>query len=254
MHLLSIYPPLLVLYLTFVRPLLFPNPFLQDHFLYGVNVKKGSKGVILHTDTSEPIESSPTLNHDGTKLFISSGSQVHAISTKNGKKLWLYDTHISAKIITSPVLTRDENVLLVSSHDLITNYRSVGSEHDDDGGAVVGDILYALDTRTGQELWNFTTQGLVGTLPIGSRDGQRIYYGASTSGLFVINATDGQLLTTINNPSLTGHALSTSALSHDERVMYVGGKDAMLYAINLMGNDGDVPLAMVVDGYDWVRF
>jgi len=106
------------------------------------------------------------------KLFIGAGGFLNAFDENNGSLLWSFSTPGQPGY---PVVAA------------VTNGRGFfGTAEPGPGGAI-----YALNTTTSEQIWNFTTEGYSRPLIVLE---DRLYFGvdlASTGKLYCINATDG---------------------------------------------------------------
>lgn len=104
----------------------------------------------------------------------------------------------------------------------------------DSSPVIVNDVLYigstygifALDARTGRELWRYHTNGFVKSVPAVSNG--VLYFGADDRKFYAIDAKDGTLKW-MNDKSLDGYIASAAVV--DNRV-YVIPKDGTFYAFD----------------------
>ena len=110
----------------------------------------------------------------------------------------------------------------------------------DSSPVIVNDVLYigstygifALDAKTGRELWRYQTNGFVKSVPAVSNG--VLYFGADDRKFYAIDAKDGTLKW-MNDTSLDGYTASAAVV--DNRV-YVIPKDGSFYAFDT--NSGEI--------------
>jgi outer membrane protein assembly factor BamB len=177
---------------------------------------KQKPGIAWTVETGGPVTSSPTLSTSGLVTVGSHGRKLMGVD-KNGKPGW---TFVAADLIwTTPGIAADGTVY-------------IGSDDDN---------LYAVDGKTGKQLWKLRTgtcQQQIGIGPEATRcdvdagptigpDGA-IYTGGD--GIYAINP-DGTLRWHF---STGGHVSSSPALAADG-TLYAGCQDNTLYALDANG-------------------
>ena len=139
-----------------------------------------SSGELLWRYTTDDNVSNPLIVEDGT-VYVGSGNQAYALEAVSGKLLW--SSEVDVHVSSSPVLV--EGTLYVGS---------------------LGGHLYALDTATGDVLWQYkvsdesysvSTSGgkvysEVFTEP--SIMGGRVYIGSDSGYLYSLDALSGEVL------------------------------------------------------------
>jgi len=120
-------------------------------------------------------ESSPAVVN-GVVYVVSIGGSLFALNAASGIKLWSY-TPVSIQVGNyTPV-----GVIFDSSPSIVNGVVYVGSDSDPAQG--LDAHVYALDALSGEELWNYTTDGAVVSCPavvdgvvyFGSEDGYSVY-------------------------------------------------------------------------------
>ena len=110
----------------------------------------------------------------------------------------------------------------------------------DSSPVIVDDVLYigttfgifAIDTKSGKELWRYHTNGFVKAVPTVSND--VVYFGADDRKFYALNAKDG-ILKWINEKSMGGYIASASI---GNNMVYAMPRDGSFYAFNI--NNGEI--------------
>lgn len=212
----------------------------SDHYLYALDSQTGRE--VWKFKTSGIIDLDPVVAND-IVYFGSSDGYFYAVEAQTGQELWDFQT--DGEIHSSPVLAGD--MVYFGSND---------------------SYLYALNNQTGQELWRFKTKGVVvpspavadGTVYVGSRDHYFYAVDAATgqekwkfkTGSFIAERppviVKGVVYFVHNDHHLyaldsqTGHELGRFkagdglvAITVVDGVIYLGGDDGYLYAIEVNG-------------------
>ena len=104
----------------------------------------------------------------------------------------------------------------------------------DSSPVIVDDVLYigsthgifALDAKTGKEIWNFPTNGFVKSVPAVSNG--VIYFGADDRKFYAIDSKNGTLKW-INDTSLDGYTASAAVV---DKSVYALPKDGTFYTFD----------------------
>ena len=213
-----------------------------DGMLYAVDAATGSE--VWRHDAGSPVGGAPLVTNERV-VFTDRANRVHAVDRRAGLALWRVDTGADL-----PLRWGHEGWdYLLPSAALADSTVLVGSG---DG------YLYAFDLRDGSERWRFETGGRIRATPavqdgiayIGSGDG--IVYGVAladgrevwrftTRGVDLDAADYGFDRTQIQaSPAIADGAL------------YVGSRDASLYALPLDARPPLAPRWTIEDGSAWV--
>jgi eukaryotic-like serine/threonine-protein kinase len=84
-------------------------------------------------------------------------------------------------------------------------------------------LLFAIDIKTGKEKWRFKAGGNIRSHAI---SGEQIYFSDADGKLYSANKNTGQLIWKATKISKVG-----SALAVDKGIIYYGGRDNLLYAV-----------------------
>ena len=99
------------------------------------------------------------------------GGMVHALNPESGKEIWKFN---------SGSVVRPEEILVTDKNVYVASYRTTG------------DIVYALDTETGEVKWQFSTEGNPNTSM--TFDGETFYLAKAYGYLYAVNSRDGKEL------------------------------------------------------------
>ena len=203
--------------------------------------------------TGGPIWSSPALAADAVYIG-SNDANLYALALPTGKLLWNFKT--AAPVVGAPSVDGDFVYALSDDGFLYKFNRHKGSlvwKFDTNGGAVPRELpnvtsnlydtvassplisggivyigsadkrLYALDARSGHELWRFETQGMVRSTP--AVDSGRLFFGSRDHFLYALDAATGKLLWKHD----TLREIVSSPLVANGTV-YVGSRSSNLFA------------------------
>ncbi|MCW4001234.1 MAG: PQQ-binding-like beta-propeller repeat protein [Candidatus Bathyarchaeota archaeon] len=179
-----------------------------DHFyVYALNASTGSN--IWSYDIGEYVDYSPCFA-DGV-VYIGSGSgitadgHVTAFNASSGEKIWTYTAeHLG--------ITADGWVM--SCPSIVDGIVYVGSNNHN---------LYALNSSTGNLIWNYTTDGWVASSPCVAND--IVYVGSTDWNIYAINASSGSKIWSY----IAGSAIRSSPCMANG-IVYVGSSDNKVYA------------------------
>ena len=163
-----------------------------DHNVYALKASTGEK--IWNHTVSTTVSSAPAVSED--KVYICSGAGIlYALTAANGEELWRFTVSDLSQRIYGYSPTIADGVVYVRSSDWGELYAVDASTGDlkwenpgslgvrGSSAAIVGGVVYsgtsALNASTGEEMWQFPTNGTVyaspavsnGVLYIASRDG-----------------------------------------------------------------------------------
>ena len=124
-----------------------------DHNIYAVNAKTGK--LVWSYLTNGIISQSAPRVYDNIVCVGSCDSYIYALDAKTGKKIWSYK---AAGPVESP-LSIDHGVLYIGSTVAVGEVGGIPDIQWDKG------YVYAIDIKTGNQLWNYTTGSLVNSGP-----------------------------------------------------------------------------------------
>ncbi len=230
-----------------------------DGSLYGVDIDGG--GLKWSYTTSGYIISSPAVSADGQSIYIGSGDGfLYALSppAQGNSMVLQWDYLADGEVESSPVIGPDGDIYFCSVNGTIYAvhpdgstkwvYEIAASSNEDpriysspamdlDGALYVGagnNQLLALNSETGELIWNFETWGPVDSSP--AIDAQGNLYFADRSGTFFSITAGG----TERWSHEVGISLySSPAIGERDRVYatgYLGGGLSRLYAFSLEGD------------------
>ena len=158
--------------------------------------------------TGGQVWSSPTINDDGTIVYVGSvDKRIYAVDANSGELAWQYNT--TGRIKGSPVF---------NTHQVL-----VGSFEDK--------CVYALDAADGHEVWRFVSQDFIFSSPavVVAEDGTETVIVTSTdSFVYGVNRLSGQMLWKVK----TGSYIDASPAIDGARAI-VAADDGVLYVIDV---------------------
>lgn len=194
-----------------------------------------SKTLFWEYQTDSYVSSSPTVV-DGTAYVGSFDGHVYAIDTAAGEKQWQFDAQTT--VFSSPSVVKG-TVYVGTGHwsvsDSETSSESPrGSEAVPSGTNRDGQTMAtseaakkvkALDADTGEQLWEFTTGGVVQSSPTVLNG--KVYVGSFDNYIYALNAETGQKQWQFQ----TGGQVRSSPTVVGETV-YIGSHDTNVYALD----------------------
>jgi outer membrane protein assembly factor BamB len=187
----------------------------SDGYLYALDRASGEQR--WRYRTREWVWSAPTLAF-GTVFFTDWDAEVHAVDAETGEREWLYDS-LGAYISGSTAV--DERAVYFGFTPANASPDPTRSDAE----------VFALDRRTGEELWTYTTDALeIGSSPAITDDA--VYIGSHSqsdeagTGVYALG-TDGSPRWFFE---VRQRGVGTSPALVDG-VLYFGGADERLYAL-----------------------
>jgi len=199
----------------------------SDGHLYALDAESGR--LVWDFDSGSPIASSPAVT-GGVVLVGSRDGVLHGISASDGTPLWHRKTGPDLPL---PWGYEGWDYIL-SSPTVVGGTAYWGSG---DGN------VYAVDPRTGEEIWRFATEGRVRSSP------------AVADGLLVVGSSDGFVYALDAESGAERWRFETDGVSFDsaefgfdrrqvsaspairDGVVYIGSRDASLYALDASNGD-----------------
>jgi outer membrane protein assembly factor BamB len=184
-----------------------------------------------------------TVFHGNKVLFPSGDHNFYAVDVKTGKEEWRYTTGgyttaFPAFILDKKVCFGSEDMHLYALNldgTLAWKYKTkdtvypAGIYKNMTFAASRDGNLYAIDIRTGKEVWIFKTRDIVATHV--ANDNDKLYFGSWDKNLYCIDAK-GKLIWKFPT---SGFIASTPTIHNG--VVYFGCWDCKLYAINAQTGD-----------------
>ena len=172
------------------------------------------------------ITASPTLSHDGTRLFIGSWDQhVYALKTSNGSLVWEHSACTSCPIITTATLSRDGTTLFVGQIS--------GDQPDSSSCSSAREWrcgLAALDSSNGTLQRQYPTWGSPTTATL-SADGATLFIGSTEGNVYALDVSSTALLWSYQtNDSIVEGTSATLSANGD--TLFIGSWDKNVYAID----------------------
>ena len=181
-----------------------------DENLYALDLATGKER--FRFQAKGEVKSSPSVR-DGVVYFGDEGGFFHAVDAKTGKALWSFET--------------DGGV--TSSASFFPRGSDGGKDGKGGTGVLFGSydgFLYALDAKTGEELWELETDGYVHATPA-IADG-RTYVAGCDTYFRAVSLADGS---EVGKVSLEGYAAASPAILGDRA--YVGTFENQFHAVDL---------------------
>lgn len=149
----------------------------DDGKVYALDGKIGAKK--WDYQTGGRVRSTPAVGPDGTVYVGSYDTKMYALNKTTGAKLWEFAT--GGEILSSPALGPSGTLYFGSG------YRDVGGQKAYDGK------IYAIDARTGVEIWRYQVQStrpaVWGSAAIAEEG--TIYIGASDNSVYALHGKTG---------------------------------------------------------------
>lgn len=226
-----------------------------DKKLYAVDAETGRVRWSFAAQGS--IRSSPAVS-DGTVYFGSWDGNVYAVSAESGEQVWSYGT--GAPIQGSPAVaggrvivgSRSARVLALdaASGDLEWTYVHAYGSWVESSPVVEGGIVYigssdalslfALDARSGAEVWRFKTGGWSWGTPVVTDEVVYIgsisaspYYSPLVAGFFAVDRQTGEERWRMTPEAVVGYVTGGvfAAPAIDAGIVYVASLDGRIHAI-----------------------
>lgn len=215
-----------------------------DGVLYAVDAATGAE--LWRHETGSPVGGAPLVTDD-LVVFTDRTHRVHAVDRATGLGVWTVETGEDLPLrwgyegwdylLPSPTLATDlasRNTVLVGSGD---------------------GLLYALEPATGEELWSFRTGGRIRSAPA-VHDGVA-YVGSGDGVVYGVSVAEGREVWRFETAGTRMNAADfgfdrtqiQSSPAVVDGVLYIGSRDASLYAVDLATR---TPRWTLEDGTAWV--
>ncbi len=202
-----------------------------DSTMYCLNINTGA--VIWQFKTGGAVNSSPAVVGDAL-FFGSHDGNFYALDITSGKKKWVFKT-AGENLFSARHLHGQEpaDSLFVDRWDFWLSSPAI-AENKIYFGSGSG-YLYALDIKTGKQVWAFKTDGIVHSSPAVAFG--KVYFGGWDTYMHALDANTGKEIWKFqtgidldkhNQTGITGSVLVSDSL------IYFGCRDSYLYALNAM--------------------
>jgi len=162
--------------------------------------------------TLGPVLSSAAVSADQKTVFVGSNDKnLYAFNTADGSLRWQRLT--GGGLMSSPVVSADQQTVFIGSRDK---------------------NLYAINAADGEIRWTFPTlDEVIEDIVVSSEFDQKVFVATrpedeTPSVLWAVNAADGAFLWKFETKKI----ISGSAVSPDQKTVFVGSGDGNLYALN----------------------
>ena len=204
----------------------------DDGHLYAVEIESGHE--VWRFPTGDEIHSSPAVA-DGRVYFASYDGYVYAVDIKTGQEVWKFDTMVDSPLTYIPRPRYDDYTSSPLVKDGIVYI----------GGLDPNKCLFALDAKSGAEIWQFAPK-----LPDQIRSspaifGDTLYVGGEFSKFYALDVETGEQKWRLSLGGNVGYAPAVSA----EGVVYFSSKDTQLHAVD--GETGTELWAERLYGMAW---
>jgi outer membrane protein assembly factor BamB len=205
----------------------------DDDHLYAVNAETGES--VWHFETGDDIHSSPAVS-DGLVYIFSYDGYLYAVDVEKGQEVWKFDTLDDSLLseihrpsyddyMSSPVV--DKSVVYI-------------------GGLDPRKCLFALDAKTGSEIWHFEPESVDQVRSSPAIFGDMIFFGSEFSKFYALDINTGELKW---DKALGGNAGYAPAVDKDG-IVYFSSKDTFLYAVD--GQTGEEKWRNNLASSSWV--
>ena len=201
----------------------------SDFFLYAVDITTGQQK--WKFDTDGVVTSSPAVC-EGLVLFGSFDGLFYAVDAKSGKEKWKFETggeQLFGAIGLWGLTPKDK--MLSDPWDLFISSTVV------DGSIVYfgsGDsYIYALNVKTGEEIWKFKTEMGVHSSP--AIYNGKLYCGSWDSQVYALDAKTGKKVWQFNTGKDDQYHLYEGVQSSPvivDSTVYIGSRSAKFFALN----------------------
>lgn len=194
----------------------------SDGFLYALDSATGTER--WKFNAKDPIVSTPAVASD-TVYFGTRDGRFIALDTTTGKNVWTVKTGIDTALAWG-----------YESGDFFTSSPTIAENQVFFGG---GDgFLYALELKSGKELWKFQTGGRIRSTPAVNDDGT-VFVGSFDGKLYAVERDTGKLKWSYETE---GAKLNSGDFGYDRRsiqsspaiwknTVLFGARDGFLYAV-----------------------
>jgi len=205
----------------------------DDDHLYAVDAEAGEE--IWRFKTGEDIHSSPAIA-GGLVYILSYDGYIYAVDIQDGEQVWKFNTLERAKITELPRPKYDDYM----SSPLVA-----------DGVVYIGGLdplhcFFALDAKTGDEIWNFEPEGVDQVRSSPAIFGDTILFGGEFSSFYGLDIKNGELKWKFTIQASAGYAPAVD----DDGTVYFSSKDTNLYAVDV--NTGEEKWRNNLAGGSWV--
>lgn len=191
-----------------------------DTYMYALDAVKGEER--WRFKTGDIIRSSPAVA-DGIVYFGSKDNHFYALNATTGEELWRFETSFGGSgwdyVHSSPAVV--DGLVYFGTNDLADYYGSV----------------YALDARTGEELWRFDPEN--GTCSSPAVVKGILYIGSDDRSVYALDATTGEKLWRFeahtkfrSSPTVTGGVAYIGS-----GVSYIGSGEGYVHALDTATGD-----------------
>jgi eukaryotic-like serine/threonine-protein kinase len=180
----------------------------NDAKIYALDAKTGK--LQWSFVTGGAVVSRPTVDGDGLYALSDDGF-LYKIERRAGKLVWKFDTHGGSVKRELPGSGTDAYDVFASGATVANGIIYIGSADK---------RLYAVEAKSGRELWHFDTQGLVRSTPAVA--GGRVFFGSRDHYVYALEARTGApvwkhdtLREVTSSPLVAGNLLYVGSRSSD---------------------------------------
>ena len=180
--------------------------------LYSTAALNGSNGALLWEISSSEKYSSPAIGPGGVVYFTGKDAWVSAVGLAAGDEKWVGYFADSSQTYASPVV--GANGMLYCGSGQATSWLESSN-------------FWALDAKTGKEIWSFRSVNMIQATPAIGADGT-VYIPSYDKLVYAFEGKTGKKKWS----QLLGDSISSSPALGPDGGLYVGANDGRLYALN----------------------
>ena len=200
-----------------------------DSVMYCLDINSGA--VKWQFKTGGAVNASPAIA-DGTLFFGSHDGNFYALDAATGKRKWVFNT-AGEKLFSARHLHGQEpaDSVFTDRWDFWLSSPAIDGRKLYFGSG--SGFLYALDLKTGKQVWAFKTDGIIHSSPAVAFG--KVYFGGWDTYLHALDANTGKEIwkfqTGIDMDKHNQTGITGSVLVGDS-LIYFGCRDSYLYALN----------------------
>ena len=173
---------------------------------------------------------------DGIAVFASDDGFLYALNVNSGKKIWRFDLRSSAISRRLPAPDPPyEYDYLQSSPVYHNDVIYIGSANG---------MLYAIDHKSGKELWHFKTNQKIRSTPVIYKN--KIYFGSWDGNVYSVNVKNGKEVWKFD----CGGIIQSSPAAGDGKI-FIGSRSTKIFALD--AETGELKWVYIHKDGSWVE-
>ena len=209
------------------------------------------------TDTRDTICTSLVVVNGTVYIGVTAGGwgRLYALDEDNGTELWNWTRGVGSEVTSTPAVFRDKIYVCTARYYGFQTRETKGNGDENGegkskgkgtGAGGAGGMIWALDRKNGNEIWNRTIGGQARASPTVVPDGSNpntntgtntntnidadmVYLGCDDGNIYALYAINGTIKW---NYTTAGSVRSTSSVDAEADRLFVGSDDNNLYSIN----------------------